>query len=190
MPLLRQQFMSKRNHAKKGDMSLIDGLPSDKKAFDDIDTEQIDKLFKHNRTVTIDTPVGADGVPINPPKPVYSEQDISHFKNVVMQLLCRGKTDEVERMLLNAPPFNEEPGFTDAAKYKFSMFNRKIQELRETKICSPLAIAVNSGDINLVEIVLTHLHGVEIEFGLEVSTATPVHLQGNMFSNKRVRTPL
>lgn len=73
-------------------------------------------------------------------------------------------------MLASAPSFAEHPGFTDAAHYKFSMFKRDINELREEKVCSPLAIAVNSGEPRLVDVIIGGLHGVDIEFGLLVTS--------------------
>ena len=99
-----------------------------------------------------------------------------------MQLICKGQTEEIESLLASAPSFSEHPGFTDAAHYKFSMFKRDINELREEKVCSPLAIAVNSGEPRLVEVIISGLHGIEIEFGLQVTNKTPVHLKSNKYS--------
>ena len=70
--------------------------------------------------------------------------------DVLMQLICKAKTEEVEHMLMQAPAYTKFPGFTDARGYKFSMFNREVGELKEEKVCSPLTIAVSVGDPNLV----------------------------------------
>lgn len=58
------------------------------------------------------------------------------------------------------------------------MFNRNLGELREEKVCSPLAIAVSIGDPQLVVTLLTHLHDVDVEMGLQVQTKKPVALKG------------
>jgi len=85
---------------------------------------------------------------------------------VVLQLVCKGQAAEVEHMLSQAPSFNEYPGFTDARTYKFQMFRRDLGELREEKVCSPLAIAASIGDPNLVQVLFDHLNEQDIEFGL------------------------
>ena len=69
-------------------------------------------------------------------------------------------------MLQNAPSHSEQPGFLDARNYKFSMFKRDVSEVREEKVCSPLAIAINGGDPRMVEVLLQHLVDIDIEFGL------------------------
>ena len=66
--------------------------------------------------------------------------------DIVLQQICLGQTESVERMLSNAPSFSEWPGFTDARLYKFSMFRKDLIEVKEDKVCSPLAIAVCIGD--------------------------------------------
>lgn len=91
-----------------------------------------------------------------------------------MQLVCKGEADSIETILLSAPPFTEHPGFTDAPKYKFSMFKKDMRELKEEKVCSPLAIAVNTGSPQMVESLFNGLHGIEVDFGLQVTSKTPV----------------
>ena len=63
------------------------------------------------------------------------------------------------------------------------MFKRDIVELREEKVCSPLAIAVSTGAIKLVEVLLSHLNEVDIEQGLVVTQKTPVRLKANLHQN-------
>lgn len=70
------------------------------------------------------------------------------------------------------------------------MFKKDLGELREEKMCSPLAIAVCTGDARLVATLLTQLNDVEVDFGYEVTQRTPAPLRTNMFANKRKRTPL
>ena len=100
-----------------------------------------------------------------------------------MQLICKGQTEEIETLLSSAPSFAENPGFTDAVHYKFQMFQRNINELSEEKVCSPLAIAVNIGEPRLVDVIISGLHGVDVEFGLQITSKTPVHQKSNMYSN-------
>ena len=88
----------------------------------------------------------------------------------MLQQVCLGQTESVERMLGSAPAFSEQPGFTDARQYKFTMFKRDIGELREEKVCSPLAIAVCIGEPRLVDAILSHMSEVEIEFGLNTKS--------------------
>lgn len=54
------------------------------------------------------------------------------------------------------------------------MFKKDVRELREEKVCSPLAIAVNTGSPLLVEALFSGLHGIEVDFGLQVTSKTPV----------------
>ena len=86
-----------------------------------------------------------------------------------MQHICHCQTDAVERLLGSAPSYAEWPGFTDARSYKFNMFKRDVGELREEKVCSPLAIAVSTGEARMVETLLTHLNEIDIELGLQVT---------------------
>ena len=66
-------------------------------------------------------------------------------------------------MLGNAPAYSEQPGFTDARHYKFTMFKRDLEELREEKVCSPLAIAVCIGEPRLVEVILGQMNDVDVD---------------------------
>jgi len=70
------------------------------------------------------------------------------------------------------------------------MFKRDVGELREEKVCSPLAIAVSIGEPRLVEVLLTSLNELEIDVGLNVTSKAPVHLRSNVFTNQRRRSPL
>ena len=86
-------------------------------------------------------------------------------------------------MLANAPAYSDNPGFTDARLYKFTMFKRDLGELKEDKVCSPLAIAVCIGDPQLVDVVLTHMNEIEVDFGLESNFRNPVPLKTNSHKN-------
>ena len=70
------------------------------------------------------------------------------------------------------------------------MFKRDLGELREEKVCSPLAIAVCIGDAKLVDAILCYMSEVEIEFGLNRTSKTPVPLKTNLYQNLRKRSPL
>lgn len=192
MPLLRRQLISKRAHGRKTNLESLDL----KQVYrvQPIHTKQIEELFEHNKTVNPDSSEPAmqrQNVYEVPKRQLrYTEEDITHFKNIVLQQLCLGQTESVERMLGNAPAFSQSPGFTDARQYKFSMFRRDLGELREEKVCSPLAIAVCIGEPKLVDVVLTHMNEVELEFGLQTSIKTPAPLKTNLHQNSRRRTPL
>ena len=96
----------------------------------------------------------------------YSFEDAAHFKNVLMQLICKGETVELENLLRTAPAFKEYPEFTDYKTFKFSMFKKDVGEFMESKVCSPLAIAVCSGDLKMIELIFAYMTNVDIEFGL------------------------
>ena len=70
------------------------------------------------------------------------------------------------------------------------MFKKDVGELKEEKICSPLAIAVCVGDLKLVELLLVYLSHVEIEFGLRVDMKSTPLLLANLHSTSRLKTPL
>ena len=46
------------------------------------------------------------------------------------------------------------PKFLDSSYFYFSMFNKSIDKNKESKIISPLAVAVNVGDPDLVDFLL------------------------------------
>lgn len=159
--------MSKRAHTGKTEMQ---NMPRKTVLLEDVSKSRIDELFEHNKAVNIGlSPADQFKAPnIDSLPKQYSDVDISHFKNIVMQLICKGQPEEVEHMLMQAPSYGQHPGFTDARTYKFSMFRRDVGELREDKVCSPLAIAVSVGDANLVEVILGYLRDLDIEEGLVV----------------------
>lgn len=107
-----------------------------------------------------------------------------------MQLICKGQTDDVEELLKNAPAFVDQPQFTDARVYRFSMFSKEIDLKREDRSCSPLAIAVNVGDIRLVELLLTYLSHVQVENGLTIQAKSGAIMKANIFSSSKHKTPL
>jgi hypothetical protein len=47
------------------------------------------------------------------------------------------------------------------------MFHQQVDKAKEQKLISPIAVAVNVGDPELLEILLDNLKNVNIEFGLE-----------------------
>jgi len=86
-------------------------------------------------------------------------------------LITEGAVEDVLSLLKNAPTQESNPEFTDAKNFKFSMFNANVGEFKEDKVASPLAIAVNVGDMRIVDALLNHMSDLNIEFGLEVSTS-------------------
>jgi len=87
----------------------------------------------------------------------FTYEDAAHFKIILLQLICKGATADVEELLQSAPPFHEYPQFTDARVYKFNMFKADIHYLRETKTCSLVSIAVNVGELRLLEVILAYM---------------------------------
>ena len=65
-----------------------------------IQAQQEKELKEHNDAVRVQK---ADS------KPVYTIEDAAHFKNVLLQLICKGEANEVEELLHNAPSFNDFP---------------------------------------------------------------------------------
>ena len=62
------------------------------------------------------------------------------------------------------------------------MFSKELDLKREERCCSPLAIAVNVGDIKLVELILAYLSPIEIENGLTISAKVGAIMEANIFS--------
>lgn len=60
----------------------------------------------------------------------------------------------------------------------------------EERTCSPLAVAVNVGDIRLVSLVLRHLSHIDIERGLTVKAKQNAVMRANIFTSTRLKTPL
>ena len=67
-----------------------------------VQQKQINELFEHNKTVVTEENSKNEPTPKSE-QHQYSKEDQTHFKNIVMQLICKGATDEVEQMLQNAP---------------------------------------------------------------------------------------
>ena len=107
-----------------------------------------------------------------------------------MQLICKGACDDVEELLVNAPPYHEFPSFTDARVFKFSMFNAEANKFKEEKTCSPVAIASCVGDLRMLDVILAYMQNVEIEYGLEVCNKTQALLKSNIFASVKRKTPL
>jgi hypothetical protein len=103
--------------------------------------------------------------------------------------VTEGATDDVISLLESAPKENVNEEFTDATNFKFSMFNQNVSEFKEDKVCSPLAIAVNVGDMKIVDALLNYMRGFNIEFGLEVSNQTKA-VKSNAYTTLKKTTPL
>lgn len=69
------------------------------------------------------------------------------------------------------------------------MFNANVGEFKEDKVASPLAIAVNVGDMRIVDALLNHMSDLNIEFGLEISTSNKA-VKSNAHTNLKKQTPL
>jgi hypothetical protein len=69
------------------------------------------------------------------------------------------------------------------------MFNANVGEFKEDKVCSPLAIAVNVGEMRIVDALLNHMKNLNVEFGLEVTNNTKA-VKSNAYTNLKKSTPL
>lgn len=65
-----------------------------------------------------------------------------------MKFICEGYTSEVRRLLREAP---NEPSYLDSREFYFGMFMHSIDKNKESKMISPIAVAVNVGDYELVD---------------------------------------
>ena len=63
--------------------------------------------------------------------------------DLLMKFICEGYTSEVKRLLNEAP---DEPAYLDCREFYFGMYMKSIEKSKETKIISPIAVAVNVGD--------------------------------------------
>lgn len=68
--------------------------------------------------------------------------------DLLMKFICEGYTSEVKRLLREAP---DEPAFLDSREFYFGMFMHSIEKSKESKMISPIAVAVNVGDYDLVD---------------------------------------
>ena len=69
-----------------------------------------------------------------------------------MKFLCEGSTNDVQSLFAGAP--EDEPKFRSSEQFYFAMFHQQVDHNKETKLISPIAVAVNVGDPMLLEILL------------------------------------
>ena len=82
-----------------------------------------------------------------------------------MKYMCEGYVEEVRKLFEGAP--KDDMRFRDCKQFYFAMFHHQVDKAKEQKLISPIAVAVNVGDPELLEILLDNLKNVNIEFGLE-----------------------
>jgi len=107
-----------------------------------------------------------------------------------MHLMSEGETDEVEDLLKRAPSFVEKPEYLDYRLYNMHIINKDTDLTSQERVCSPLAIAVNVGDLRLISIVFTYLCQIEISRGLVVKAKENSKLKANIFQGTRMHSPL
>lgn len=107
-----------------------------------------------------------------------------------MQLMCEGETEEVGDLLKRAPAFVDKPEYLDYRLYNFSVISKDSDLTAEDKVCSPLAIAVNVGDLRMVSIILKYLCQIEINRGLVVKAKENSKLKAKLFQSTRLKSPL
>eukprot|EP00347_Sterkiella_histriomuscorum_P003332 403364693 len=113
--------------------------------------------------------------------------DPQQYKNLLMKFICEGYSSEVRRLLRDAP---DEPSYLDCREFYFGMFMHSIDKNKESKMISPIAVAVNVGDYELVDDLLNYLQNINIEFGIETRMKTQTILRQNQQNTVRKKSPL
>ena len=90
-----------------------------------------------------------------------AQEDINYFRNILIKLICDGKEQEIERLLVAAPA-----DFKDSAELYFTVVSHS-ERMRESKVISPVGLAVNVGKFESVKVLLAMLTGISIEYGVE-----------------------
>ena len=70
-----------------------------------------------------------------------------------MKFLCEGQVVEVSELFAGIPQDNDN--FTNNESFYFEMFHHQVYYKKEQKIVSPVAVAVNVGDPEILEILLS-----------------------------------
>jgi hypothetical protein len=70
-------------------------------------------------------------------------------------------------LLKKTHKFEDQPQFLDYRLYKCDEFTKETGTFEE-RLCSPLAIAVNCGDLRMVSLVFKYMRQVEVDRGLTV----------------------
>ena len=70
-----------------------------------------------------------------------------------MKFLCEGQSNEVRDLFIGIPEGDEK--FTNNESFYFEMFHQQVYYKKEQKIISPIAVAVNVGDPELLAILLS-----------------------------------
>ena len=65
-----------------------------------------------------------------------------------MKFICEGYTSEVRRLLRDAP---SDPSYLDCREFYFGMFINSVEKNKESKMISPIAVAVNVGDYEMLD---------------------------------------
>ncbi|CDW86950.1 ankyrin repeat protein [Stylonychia lemnae] len=74
--------------------------------------------------------------------------DPQQYKNLLMKFICEGYTTEVRRLIRDAP---NEPNYLDCREFYFGMFVNSVDKSKESKMISPIAVAVNVGDYEMLD---------------------------------------
>lgn len=73
-----------------------------------------------------------------------------------MKYLCEGYVYEVKKLLENAPRGN--PRFKNCEEFYFAMFSSNVERSKESRLVSPIAVAVCVGDPSLLESLINCNH--------------------------------
>ena len=76
--------------------------------------------------------------------------------DLLMKFLCDGAVQEVHQLFSGAP--EDDPKFRDSEQFYFAMYHQQVDHNKETKLISPIAVAVNVGDPQLLTVLLKSKH--------------------------------
>lgn len=79
-----------------------------------------------------------------------------------------GDDDLVGEMLRKAPSYETKPHYLDHRIYKMNIQSQSFDTSTEERWASPLAIAVNIGNVSILNLIVFYMHNVEYDRGLKV----------------------
>ena len=98
------------------------------------------------------------------------------YKAKLLELITSGNSLGVQRLLKFAP-------HSDYNKFRFKMVNKSGEEI----FVSAISLAVNVGDYQMLDSILTHMKNINIDEGIE---AKPIDQSDNLILKIRRTSPL
>jgi len=81
----------------------------------------------------------------------YKSKQSDLVLDLLLKLICEGETEAVRKLLREAPNAN---AFLSSKEFNFHMFTHSVEKNKETKLLSPLCVALNVGDFELVAVLI------------------------------------